>query len=116
MITGLSGPDGICSDKKGDIWVANNLAADVVEYKHGGTSPKATLSDPNVYPVGCSVDPMTGNLAVTNIFTTSGGQGSVAVYAGAAGRPRCTRTRISTTPISAATITVAISSSTDATR
>ncbi len=87
MITGLSGPDGICSDKKGDIWVANNLAADVVEYKHGGTSPKATLSDPNVYPVGCSVDPMTGNLAVTNIFTTSGGQGSVAVYAGAAGTP-----------------------------
>jgi hypothetical protein len=87
MITGLEGPDGICNDKKGNIWVDNNEASEMVEYAHGGTTPKATLSDPDVYPVGCSVDPMTGNLAVTNIFTTTGGQGSLAVYTGAAGTP-----------------------------
>ena len=49
------------------------------------TSPIKTLNDPNYYPVGCSVDPMTGNLAVSNIFATTGGVGTVAVYAGAKG-------------------------------
>jgi hypothetical protein len=86
-VTGLSAPDGICNDKNGNIWVDNNQGQSIVEFAHRGTSPKATLSDPGTYPVGCSVDPMTGNLAVSNIFTTSGGQGSVAVYAGAKGTP-----------------------------
>ena len=87
QITGLSNPDGVCSDKKGNIWVDNNTGANLVEYKHGGTSPIATVSDSNNYPVGCSVDPTTGNLAASNIFTFSGGQGSVAVYKGASGSP-----------------------------
>lgn len=87
VTTGLSNPDGICNDKKGNIYVANNTGQSIVEYKHGGTSPIKTLSDPNYYPVGCSVDTVTGNLAVSNIFATTGGGGTVAVYTGAKGSP-----------------------------
>ena len=87
VTSGLSNPDGICNDKKGNIWVDDNTSASMVQYAHGGTSPKATLSDPGTYPVGCSVDPATGNLAVSNIFQSSGGAGNVAVYAGASGSP-----------------------------
>jgi hypothetical protein len=87
QITGLSNPDGLCNDKKGNIWAANNTGQNLAEYKHGGTSPIATVSDSNNYPVSCSVDPGTGNLAASNIFTLSGAQGSVAVFAKAKGSP-----------------------------
>jgi DNA-binding beta-propeller fold protein YncE len=86
-LTGFQLPYGLCSDKKGNVWIVNDGAADIVEYAHGGTSPIATLSDPGVYPYGCSVDPMTGNLAVTNAYTTGSGAGSVSIYAGAKGTP-----------------------------
>ncbi|HEV3091882.1 MAG TPA: hypothetical protein VGX91_10650, partial [Candidatus Cybelea sp.] len=57
------------------------------EYAHGGTTPIATLTDPNNAPEGCSVDPSTGNLAVANAQTLSAGPGSVGVYANAQGTP-----------------------------
>ena len=39
-------PDGVCTDKKGDVWIVNNNAQEIVEYKHGGTTQIASLSDP----------------------------------------------------------------------
>lgn len=86
-LTGFALPYGLCADKKGNVWIVNDGAAEIVEYAHGGTKPIATLSDPGVYPYGCSVDPTTGNLAVTNAYTTSSGAGSVSIYAGAKGTP-----------------------------
>jgi DNA-binding beta-propeller fold protein YncE len=76
----------LCSDAAGNVWIVNDGANQIVEYKHGGSKPVATLSDPGEYPEGCSVDPVTGNLAVTNFYSTSGA-GSVAIYAHAAGSP-----------------------------
>ena len=87
QVTGLTNPDGLCNDKKGNIWAANNTGQSLTEYKHGGTSPINTLADTSEYPVSCSVDPGSGNLAASNIFNFSGGQGSVAVYTGAKGSP-----------------------------
>lgn len=87
-LTGFQLPYGLCSDKKGNVWIVNDGAAEVIEYAHGGTTPIATLSDPGVYPYGCSVDPTTGNLAVTNAYTTSSGAGSVSIYADAKGTPK----------------------------
>jgi len=88
-LTGFHEPDGICTDKKGDVWIVNNevsqTSEDVVEYKHGGTKPIATVYDPGEIPVSCSIDPTTGNLAVTNIETYASGPGSVALYAHAKG-------------------------------
>jgi hypothetical protein len=83
-LTGFSTPYGLCSDKKGHVWVVNDGASQIVEYAHGGTTPLATLNDSAEYPEGCAVDPKTGNLAVTNFYSQSGG-GSVAIYAGAKG-------------------------------
>jgi hypothetical protein len=83
-LTGFTQPYGLCVDKSANVWIVNDGASQIVEYAHGGTSPIATLNDTGEYPEGCSVDPTTGNLAVTNFYSTSGG-GSVSVYAGARG-------------------------------
>lgn len=85
-LTGFQTPYGLCVDKSGDVWVANDGASQVVEYAHGGSSPIATLDDSGEYPEGCAVDPTTGNLAVTN-FSSKSGNGNVAIYAGAKGTP-----------------------------
>lgn len=100
LLTGpFVGPAGECVDSAGDVWIANDSSVilgfssqggsdpTIVEYAHGGTSPIATLDDPGQYPAGCSVNPKTGDLAVTNYETTSDGQGSVAVYKKANGNP-----------------------------
>ena len=42
-------PDGDCTDKKSDVWIVNNVFEGIVEYKHGGTNPIATLQDPGYY-------------------------------------------------------------------
>lgn len=86
-LTGFGYPSGMCTDKKGNIWVADFLGHEMLEYAHGGTSPIATLSDSTEYPYGCSVDATTGNLAVANIFGASNSAGSIAVYADAQGSP-----------------------------
>ena len=86
-LTGFSTPFGLCSDKSGDVWIANDGASELVEYAHGGTQPIATLADAGYYPEGCAVDPATGNLAVTN-FSSKTGNGDVAIYAGAKGSPQ----------------------------
>lgn len=83
-LTGFVTPYGLCSDKKGNVWIVNDGASQLVEYAHGGTSPLATLDDGGAFPEGCAVDPKTGNLAVTN-FSSQSGNGNVAIYAGAKG-------------------------------
>ena len=86
-LTGFSDPAGECVDSGGDVFVSNTGASNILEYAHGGSMPIATLKDPNFFPVGCSVDPMTGNLAVTNFPASSSGQGDVVIYKHAKGRP-----------------------------
>jgi hypothetical protein len=85
-LTGFNRPGGMCTDKRGDVFIVNNSAT-VVEYEHGGTSPIATLSDPVNDASNCSVDPKTGNLAVANITTYSSGSGDIAIFAHAKGAP-----------------------------
>ncbi len=88
-LTGFDAPVGECVDNKGDVFIANYQASNILEYAHGGTSPIATLSDPGYLPWDCAVDPTTGNLAVTNAGTTpSGGPGNVAIYKEAKGKPK----------------------------
>ncbi|MGB8909422.1 MAG: hypothetical protein WCC84_11805, partial [Candidatus Cybelea sp.] len=83
-LTGFAEPFGECTDSAGDVFIvafsntSSSLSSTIYEYAHGGTSPIATLSDPNV-AFSCAVDPMTGNLAAA-------GDG-VAVYQHAAGNP-----------------------------
>ncbi len=86
QLTGFQFPYGECTDKSGNVYVADFAAADIVEYAHGGTTPIKTLTDSYGYPIGCSVDPTTGNLAVAN-FEGVGStcMGGVVIYEGATG-------------------------------
>ena len=77
----------MCVDKKGDVWVVNNSSASLVEYKHGGKTPIATLYGIS-FPIGCSVDPTTGDLAVANYGNGSYGGGDVSIFAHAKGTPK----------------------------
>ncbi len=87
LLTGFDRPEGECSDAKGDIWITNDQAAQILQYRHGGTKVVRALTDPLGYPGGCAIDPSTGDLAVTNLFGFSG-SGSVLIYKNAAGTPR----------------------------
>jgi hypothetical protein len=91
-LTGFNGPQGMCSDNLGHVWITNTYSFQVLEYAHNGSLVN-TLSDPNGWPVSCAWDRKTGNLAVTNIVDFSGGhsgsqvQGTVEIYPGATGTP-----------------------------
>jgi hypothetical protein len=81
-LTGFYEPSGMCVDNSGDVWITNPSPSELIEYSHGGTQPIATLADAAGIPLGCSVDPTTGNLAVTN-----DAPGNVAIYQNAKGSP-----------------------------
>lgn len=87
-LTGFAGPFGLCSDRAGNVFVTNAKPPEVLEFAHGGSSPIATLKDPGQFPYACSVDPTTGNLAVTNEYSRKSTPGSVAIYQHASGSPK----------------------------
>lgn len=86
-LTGLQAPNGECVDNAGDVFIANSEAHNVREYRHGDPRLFAILSDANDFPIDCSVDPTTGNLAVTNVGFFGSQEGSVAIYKNATGSP-----------------------------
>lgn len=84
---------GICSDNQGHVWVpTSNDNGAIVEYAHGGGTPIHTLSAPSNYGLlECSVDPGSGDLAVTGSCDYVSGRclssGSIFIYHQARGRP-----------------------------
>lgn len=87
-LTGFADPAGECVDAAGDVFIANTGGSNIIEYAHGGTTPIATLKDDGYFPVGCSIDPTSGDLAVTNFTTTGSAPGDVAIYKKAKGRAK----------------------------
>jgi hypothetical protein len=91
-ISGDWSNDSLCSDPNtGNVFVTPESfaqAQEVLEYAHGGTTPIATLRVPSGYTnlFGCSVDPRSGNLAVS---ATQGGykNGALLIYQAAQGNP-----------------------------
>ena len=86
-LTGFSEPQGECSDASGDVWIADTGAAEMLEFRPGAKHAARTLVDPLGYPVGCAVDPASGDLAVNDIFSNNNGPGDVLVYHNARGTP-----------------------------
>ncbi|MGA2760139.1 MAG: hypothetical protein ABSF08_07485, partial [Candidatus Cybelea sp.] len=91
-------PTGLCADEQGDVFVTeeDNVSGEapgnrIVEFAHGGTSPIANLTDSD-FPWSCSVDPTTGDLAVTNWVNDT-----VAIYPNAQGNPTYIATSLSQT-------------------
>jgi hypothetical protein len=78
---GFSEVQGACADNNGNVYVANTGQSTVDEYSHSGAY-LATLGDPGQFPVTCSYDRASGNLAVWNIISTSGGSGSFSIFNG----------------------------------
>lgn len=81
-LKGFTGSGGECVDKQGNVFITDwrKGGASIVEFAHGGRTPIATLKDPPSH-VACSVDRVTGNLAVAN------GASNVAIFTRARGVP-----------------------------
>jgi hypothetical protein len=71
--------DDGCVDAKGNVYIANLGYGRVYEYAHGGTKRINDIDSP-VGAFGCSVDPTSGNLAIS-------GDDGVAIYKHARGTP-----------------------------
>ncbi len=81
---------GICSDTQGNVYVTTwstvPPSGAILKYAHGETKPALTLAD-GFRPVGCAVDPKTGNLAATDLGTPSGRETNVAIWRKGKGVP-----------------------------
>jgi len=80
QLTGFSEPQGMASDIKGNLYVADTANSRVQVYAAGFKGTPQTLSDPGQFPAG--VDSFSNGkfVAVTNIISTSGGPGSVSIF------------------------------------
>jgi hypothetical protein len=85
-ISGFGGAAGLCVNPTGDVWVVDSTGSKVVEYAHGSKIPMAQLTVGGMDILGCAVDPVNGNLAVTDLGGPSGG-GGVWIFAGGEGTP-----------------------------
>jgi len=65
QLTGFGSPAGECTDKSGDVWIADANGA-VYEYAHGSTNPIVSLLTDMNHPSDCAVNPPNGDLAVAN--------------------------------------------------
>jgi hypothetical protein len=88
ILTGFQAINGDCSDHKGNVWVAMSGFEQIWKLAHDGTIV-SILQDTIGIPIGCAVDPTTGNLAVSNVGNNNPPPtgGSVLVYRHATGVP-----------------------------
>lgn len=77
----------MCVSKTGDVFIADQQFSRVRVYAHGGTKLLRSVADPGYSPLGCAIDPVTGNLAVTS-YTGAKHHGSLAIYPSAMGPPK----------------------------
>ena len=85
-LTGLLEPQGMCTDGN-NVFVTSTADSSILEYRWDNSIAKLVLDDSGFLPVGCAFDHLTGDLAVTNVASTSGGNGNVAIYTHASGKP-----------------------------
>jgi len=83
QLTGFSFPEGMASDIKGDLYVADSDNSRVQIYAAGFASPPTTLSDPGQSPEDVDSFANGAYVAVTNFLSEGGGPGSVSIFKGA---------------------------------
>jgi hypothetical protein len=87
ITSGVSGPQGLCSDANGNVFLTNTNDTNVLEFKHGGTSSIKTLSTSGEYPSACAVSSKR-TLAVAAICNSeSCGEGALMLFANEMGSP-----------------------------
>ena len=93
---GFNAAEGLCVDEAGDVWIGNSASDEklsLIEYKHGATKPRKTLSDSSEgsasFVSACSIDSTTGDLAVINWGEGGASNpGNVAIFPNASGSPK----------------------------
>ncbi|MBV9333284.1 MAG: hypothetical protein JO146_04700 [Candidatus Eremiobacteraeota bacterium] len=88
VLRGFRNPAGLCSDPKGDVYVVDSDALQVLKYRHGGTKPIKTLLMFGYFPFSCAEDPKTGDVAVANIISQSNGPGGLSIFKSGQAIPR----------------------------
>ena len=89
-LKGFFQPQGECTNAAGDVWIADTGYQQLFEYAPGAGKPMATLDDYLGYPGSCAVNPVNGDLAVTNEVANSG-SAQVLIYKNASGTPQAFR-------------------------
>jgi hypothetical protein len=88
VLKGFYSTVGACVDGNEDVFITNHGNSSrtrIAEYEHGGTQPIAELATKRIGPVGCSIDPVTGNLAVSGGGSSRGV--GVDIFKHARGKP-----------------------------
>lgn len=81
LLSGIAYAQGIAADARGELYIADSGKAAVFKYAPLFKSLLATYEDYDQVPLDVAVDAKRNLLAVSNASTTSGGGGSVSVYA-----------------------------------
>ncbi|HKU80694.1 MAG TPA: hypothetical protein VJP76_00890 [Candidatus Tumulicola sp.] len=84
-LTGIDAPAGLCSDAHGTVFVTQPNSGKVLVFRHGGRHARSALAGAPA-PIACSVDPVSGDLAVANQGPKNG-FAQISIYAGARGTP-----------------------------
>ncbi|HVR46951.1 MAG TPA: hypothetical protein VMT95_10025 [Candidatus Binatia bacterium] len=88
ITNGISEPNGITTDLKGNLYVANYFNNDVTVYAPNSSSPKATISNGMSNPWDVKVDGF-GNVYVLNV-PLYGGQNTINLYPAGSSNPSTT--------------------------
>ncbi|MGB8908573.1 MAG: hypothetical protein WCC84_07465 [Candidatus Cybelea sp.] len=83
----INEPFGTCSDTSGNVWIVGWGKNQIFKFPHAGTKSLKVLSvdeDEDLYD--CSVDPTTGNLAITN-WGYNWLKGDVLIFRNGSGEP-----------------------------
>jgi hypothetical protein len=87
VLTRFTQPQGMCTDRSGNVYIADFKANKVFEYAHGGEKPIKTFKESPFHPYACSVDTRTGDLAVANYAQNYYDQGNVRIYSPGSKQP-----------------------------
>jgi hypothetical protein len=79
-LTGFSEPQGMTSDRAGNIYIADTENAQIQVWAPPYSGPPTLIADPGQFPAGVDQRNNGGFLAVTNIISQAGGDGSVSLY------------------------------------
>jgi hypothetical protein len=86
-ITGFQLPQGLFTDSKDNLWVADAGARQVYEFAPGAAMPMRSLSDPNGEPSDVTVDERNGTVYVTEYKNDVDPSTLVEVYANGSNTP-----------------------------
>jgi hypothetical protein len=81
-LTGFNGPQGMASDIKGDLYIADSVNSRIVIYEAGFQNPPRYISDPGQDVIAVDSFSNGAYVAVANIVGSGNAPGSISIYKG----------------------------------